>query len=49
MQYYITVNKKYRYVKVYNVIRNINENSNRISKLVSSFVDRVFLKRKEPK
>jgi hypothetical protein len=48
MQYYITINKKYRYVKVYKIIRKINENTNRISKSVSSFMDRIVLKKKEP-
>jgi hypothetical protein len=45
MQYYITINKKYRYVKVYKMIKKINENTNKISKSVSSFIDRLVLKK----
>ena len=46
MKYSVTVNRKYQYVKVYNIVKKINENTNALSKAASRFVDRFFLKRK---
>jgi hypothetical protein len=48
MKYYVNLNKKYSYVKVYRVIKKINENTNSLSRAVSGMVDRFILKRKKP-
>lgn len=45
MRYEVTVNKKYHYVKVYSVVRRINENVNPLSKALASFVDKWIAKR----
>ena len=45
MKYYVTSNKKYRYVRVYNILRKINENSNALSRFVSDLVDKFIVQR----
>lgn len=47
MKYYVTENKKYSYVKVYRIVKRINENTNSISRAVSAAVDRFILKKKK--
>ena len=47
MKYYVTLNKKYNYVKVYRVIKRINENTNSLSRAVAAMVDRFILKKKK--
>jgi len=47
MRYYISINRRYQYIKVYNVLKRVNENTNAISKMVSSFVERFVLKNKK--
>lgn len=44
MQYFVTINKKYQYVKVYNILKRINESTNPISKAFASFVDKLMTK-----
>ncbi|MDE1854800.1 MAG: hypothetical protein KGH57_00560 [Candidatus Micrarchaeota archaeon] len=46
MKYFVAVNRKYQYVKVYNVIKKINENTNALSKATSRFIDKFLLKKK---
>ncbi len=49
MKYYVTSNKKYRYVKVYNILKKMNENSNALSRYVSDLVYKFIVqKKKEP-
>jgi hypothetical protein len=45
MRYDVTVNKKYHYVKVFGVLKKINESTNPLSSAVASFVDRLIAKR----
>lgn len=45
MKHYVTVNKKYHYVKVFGVLKRINENVNPLSRAVASFVDRLMARR----
>jgi len=47
MKYYVTLNKKYQYVRVYNILKKINDSSNRLSRAVASLVDRYLLKKKK--
>jgi hypothetical protein len=47
MRYSISVNRKYRYIKVYNVLKRPNESTNKISKMVSSFLEGMLTKKKE--
>lgn len=46
LKYLATVNKRFRYVKVYNIVKRVNQNTNAISELMEKFVDRYILKRK---
>ena len=45
MKYEVTVNKKYHYIKVFGVLKKINENVNPLSKAVASFIDKLVVKR----
>ncbi len=47
MKYYVTVNKKYRYVKVYGILKRPHENTNKISKYFSAFIDKMIAKQKK--
>jgi hypothetical protein len=47
MRYAVAINRKYQYVKVYKIVRKINENTNALSKAASRFMDRFLLKKKE--
>jgi hypothetical protein len=40
MKYNVTVNKKYRHVKVYRIIKRLNGNANPLSAAFASMVDR---------
>ncbi len=44
MRYYVTVNKKYKYVRVYDITKRTNESTNRISKYVTSLINKFLLK-----
>lgn len=46
MKYYVSLNKKYRYLKVYRIVKRVHENSNSISRAVAALVDRFVLKKK---
>ncbi|MCL5239054.1 MAG: hypothetical protein M1286_01100 [Candidatus Marsarchaeota archaeon] len=46
MRYAVAVNRKYQYVKVYNILKRINENTNPLSRAASRFVERFLLKKK---
>jgi hypothetical protein len=45
MKYDVTVNKKYHYVKVFGVLKRINENVNPVSRALASLVDKWMAKR----
>ncbi len=45
MKYNIRINKKFRYVKTYQILKKVNENSNAVSKFVQGFIDRYFEKK----
>ena len=49
MKYAATVNKKYRYVKVYKIVKKINESTDPLSRFTASLVERFLLKKKEEK
>jgi len=41
MRYNVTVNKKYRHVRVYRVVKRMNESTNPLSNAFASLVDRL--------
>ncbi|MGC8538312.1 MAG: hypothetical protein ACP5MK_00370 [Candidatus Micrarchaeia archaeon] len=43
--YYATVNKKFEYVKVYRIVKKVNENTNSISRLMQKLVDKYLYKK----
>lgn len=45
MKYFVTINKKYQYVKVYNILKKTSERVNPLSKAVSSFVEKLVTKK----
>lgn len=45
MKYYVSLNRKYQYVKVYKIVKKVNEKNNLLSEKFSSLVDRLFLKK----
>jgi len=47
LKYLATVNKKFRYVKVYNVVKRVNQSSNAASDFMEKFVDKYILKKKK--
>ncbi len=47
MKYYVAINKKYQYVKVYSMLKRVNETSNPFSRAVASLIDKYFLKREK--
>lgn len=46
MAYDVTINKKYNYVKLYNIKKSVKGDQNKISKIVSSLVDKYVLNKK---
>jgi hypothetical protein len=46
MKYNVRINRKFRYVKTYMVLKKVNENTNAVSKLVQGFVDRYLAGKK---
>jgi hypothetical protein len=44
MEYKVTLNKKFKYVKIYNVKKKVNENTNAVSQFMQRFVDKYILK-----
>ena len=46
MRYSVSINRKYQYVKVYNILKKVNENMNPVSKAAARFVDRLFSHKK---
>lgn len=45
VKYSATVNKKFRYVKVYKIVKRVNQNTNAVSQFMEKFVDKYILKR----
>ncbi len=46
MKYAVAVNRKYQYVKVYNIVKKMNESNNPLSRAASNLVERFLLKKK---
>jgi len=46
MKYYVSINKRVRNVRVYRIVKKVNENTNSISRFVSKLVDKYIAKRK---
>ncbi|MCL5100553.1 MAG: hypothetical protein M1122_01175 [Candidatus Marsarchaeota archaeon] len=47
MEYEVIVNKKFRYVKVYTILKKIGGNVNPLAKSVQKFMDRYIARKKE--
>jgi hypothetical protein len=45
MRYYVTVNKKYRYIKVFSILKKISESTNPVSRAFESFVGKLSKKK----
>ena len=45
-RYQVTINKKVRYIKVYKVLKRVNQNTNFVSDLMLKLVDKYILKKK---
>ncbi len=45
MNYYVTINKKFQYVKVFGIVKKINEKTNPLSKALSSFIEGMITKK----
>ncbi|MGC8710349.1 MAG: hypothetical protein ACP5RF_01940 [Candidatus Micrarchaeia archaeon] len=46
MKYYAKINKRIRNIKVYRVVKRVNENTNVISKKFAKFIDKYIMKEK---
>ncbi|MGC8586918.1 MAG: hypothetical protein ACP5K9_01355 [Candidatus Micrarchaeia archaeon] len=47
MKYYATINKRTQNIKVYRVVKRVNENTNKLSIWFQKLVDRIFLNEKK--
>ncbi len=47
MLYTVVVNKRFRYIRVYKIVKRIEGNENAISKALAAFVDKFFNKNKQ--
>ena len=47
MRYTATINKRVRYVRVYRIVKRVNQNTNVATELMQKFVDKFFLKGKK--
>lgn len=45
MKYFVIVNKEYRYIKIFNVLKKIHESGNPASKAFASFVEKLIPKK----
>lgn len=46
MIYAVTVNRKYQYVKVFKILKKMNESTNPLSKAAEKLIGRFILKKK---
>lgn len=46
MKYTAAINRRFRYVRVYNIVKRANRQGNAVSDLMEKFVNRYLLKRK---
>jgi hypothetical protein len=46
MKYLVTINRKYQYIKVYNVLKKMNESTNALSRGMASFINGLLNKKK---
>jgi hypothetical protein len=49
MKYYVTINKPYKYVRVYNIVKKLEENRGALSRWASNFVEKLFAVKKSEK
>lgn len=47
MEYKVAVKKRFKYMKVFNVSKRINDNSNALSRAMQAFVEKYVLKKSE--
>ncbi|MCL5675435.1 MAG: hypothetical protein M1611_02375 [Candidatus Marsarchaeota archaeon] len=46
MEYKFVVNKQYKYMRIYNIVKKVSGNPNIISKAIQSLVDKYIVKKK---
>ena len=46
MKYYASINKRVRNVRIYRIVKKINENTNSISRFIAKIMDKYIAKRK---
>lgn len=46
MKYYVSINKKVRNIRVYRIIKRVNENTNNVSRFVAKLIDKYISKKK---
>ncbi len=44
MLYYVTVNKKFRYIRVYTIVKRVGEHENKLSKAFAALIDKLITK-----
>ena len=49
MPYEVIINKKYTYVKLYNVVKSVKGEQNKLSKIMTDLVNKYVLKKPEAK
>lgn len=47
MEYKVEVNKRFRHVKIFRILKKPNENTNKFSKAMQSFVDKYIVRRQK--
>ncbi len=45
MKYEVTVNKRFSYIKSYRVLKSMKKDTNRVSQLMQSLIDKYVLKK----
>jgi hypothetical protein len=46
MKYYASINKRVRNVRIYRIVKKVNENTNSISRFIAKLADKYIAKRK---
>ncbi len=46
MKYLVNINKRVRNVRIYSIVKKVNENTNAVSKMFQKIIDKYILKKK---
>ena len=47
MEYKFVVNRQYKYMRIYNIVKKVSGNPNIVSKIIQSLVDKYIVKKKQ--